>query len=62
MFFGLESSAAFLFSALPGLGSETATVVSGGVAGGWPEAEVAKNMDVNASATEALMHVRRFDT
>jgi hypothetical protein len=52
-----------LFSALPGLGSETATVLFGRAAGGCPQAEVVKNVaDVNANATEALLNARGIDT
>jgi hypothetical protein len=52
-----------LFSALPGLGSETATVLFGWAAGDCPEAEVVKIVtDVNANATEVLMHAPRIDT
>jgi hypothetical protein len=59
----LGFSAAALFSALPGLGVETATVLFGGDAADCPEAEVAKNVtDVNASAAEALMNARGIDT
>jgi hypothetical protein len=60
---GLGSSAATLFSVLPGLGSETATVLFGRAAGDCPEAEVVKNVaDVNANATEALVNARGIDT
>ena len=46
-----------------GLGSETATVLFGGVSEDCPEAEVVKNgIDVNANATEALINARDIDT
>jgi hypothetical protein len=59
----MRSSAATLLPALPGLASETATVLFGRAAGGCPEAEVVKNVaDVNANATEALLNARGIDT
>jgi hypothetical protein len=62
-FFGLGSSASKLFSALPGLGSETATVLFGRAIADCPEAEVVKNgTNVNANATEALMNAQSIDT
>jgi hypothetical protein len=61
--FGLGSSAATLFSALPDFGSETATVLIGWTAGDCPEAEVVKNVtDVNANAAETLMSAPGLDT
>jgi hypothetical protein len=55
--------AATFFSALPGLGSETATVLLGGAAGDCPEAEVGKNAtDVNAKAIEAVENAWGIDT
>jgi hypothetical protein len=52
-----------LFPALPDLGSETAAVLFGVVAGDCPKAEVVKNVaDVNANAIEVLMNARCIDT
>jgi len=59
----MGSSAATLFSALSGAGSETATALFGRAAGDCPKAEGARNVaDVNANASEALTNARGIDT
>jgi len=52
-----EALSVAFWVALPGVGSETATVLAGRATTGCAEAAVANNVtDVNATATDALMN------